>query len=100
MLYRKTMAFPRLMPSMATDMLITLMMKFQVIVSASQTRTILILRWLSCLLAEIPQIKIDLVSKISTESHASTNPFLDELSKDLAEDKKQGHNLSPYLYCK
>ena len=44
MLYKKTMAFPGLMPSMAIDMLITLMMKLQVMVSASQTRTILILR--------------------------------------------------------
>ena len=97
MLYRKTIAFAGLMPSMATDTLMTLMMKFQVIVSASQTRTRLILRWLSCLLAEIPKIKIDLVSKISTESQASTNPFLDQLSKYLPEDQKQGLNLSPYL---
>ena len=44
MLYKKTMAFPGLMLSMAIDMLITLMMKLQVMVSASQTRTILILR--------------------------------------------------------
>ena len=41
--------------------------------------------------------KIDLVGKISTESQAPTEPFLDQLSKDLAEDEKQGPNTSPNL---
>ena len=57
-LYRKTMELPGLMLSRATDILINLIMrKFQMIVSTSQTRTILILRLLSCLLSEIPQKK-------------------------------------------
>ena len=34
------------------------------------------------------QDKIDLVGKISTKSQARTDPFLDQLSKDLAEDEK------------
>ena len=41
--------------------------------------------------------KIDLVGKISTESQALTDHFLDQLSKDLAEDEKQGPNISPHL---
>ena len=41
--------------------------------------------------------KIDLVGKISTESQAPTDPFLDQLSTDLAEDEKQGPNTSPHL---
>ena len=34
------------------------------------------------------QDKIDLVGKISTKSQARTDPFLDQLSKNLAEDEK------------
>ena len=57
-LYKKTMELPGLMLSRATDILIPLRMrKFQMIVSESQTRTILIMRLLSCLLLETPQIK-------------------------------------------
>ena len=41
--------------------------------------------------------EVDLVGKISTESQAPTDPFLDQLSKDLAEDEKQGPNISPHL---
>ena len=41
--------------------------------------------------------KIDLVGKISTESQAPTDPFLDQLSKDLAENEKQGPNIYPHL---
>ena len=41
--------------------------------------------------------KIDLAGKISTESQAPTDPFLDQLSKDLAEDEKRGPNISPHL---
>ena len=41
--------------------------------------------------------KIDLVGKIYTESQAPTDSFLYQLSKDLAEDKKQGPNISPHL---
>ena len=41
--------------------------------------------------------KRDLVGKISTGSQAPTDPFLDQLSKDLAEDEKQGPNISPHL---
>ena len=35
--------------------------------------------------------------KISTESQAPTGSFLYQLSKDLAEDEKQGPNISPHL---
>ena len=41
--------------------------------------------------------KLDLVGKISTESQAPTDPFLDQLSKDLAEHGKQSTNISPHL---
>ena len=41
--------------------------------------------------------KIDLVGKISTESYVSIDLFLEQLSKDLAEDEKQGPNISPHL---
>ena len=41
--------------------------------------------------------KIDLVGKISTESQVSIDLFLEQLSKDLAEDEKQGPNFSPHL---
>ena len=34
--------------------------------------------------------KIDLAGKISTESKALIDPFLDQLSKDLTEDESQG----------
>ena len=53
------------------------------------------LRLLSCLLSGIPQI--NLVVKISTEAQAPADPFLDQLSKDLAEDEKQGPNIFPHL---
>ena len=41
--------------------------------------------------------KIDLVGKISTESKVSTDLFLKQLSKDLAEDEEQGPNIYPHL---
>ena len=41
--------------------------------------------------------KIYLVSKISTESHGPTDPFLQQLSTDLAEDEKQGPDIFPHL---
>ena len=41
--------------------------------------------------------KIDLVGKISTKAQAPADPFLDQLSKDLVEDEKQGSNISPHL---
>ena len=41
--------------------------------------------------------QIDLIGKISTESQAPTDPFLDQLAKDLAEDEKQGPIISPHL---
>ena len=41
--------------------------------------------------------KIDLVGKISTESQTQTDTFLNQLSKDLAEDEKQSPNISPHL---
>ena len=41
--------------------------------------------------------KIDLFGKIFTESQTPTDPFLDQLSKDLAEDEKQGPSISPHL---
>ena len=41
--------------------------------------------------------EIDLVGKTTTESLAPTDPFLDQLSKDLTEDEKQGPNISPHL---
>ena len=41
--------------------------------------------------------KIDLVGKISTESKVSTDLFLEQLSKDLAENEEQGPNKSPHL---
>ena len=41
--------------------------------------------------------QIDLIGKISTESQAPTDPFLDQLAKDLTEDEKQGPNISPHL---
>ena len=41
--------------------------------------------------------KIDLVGKISTEAQAPADAFPDQLSKDLAEDEKQGPNISPHL---
>ena len=41
--------------------------------------------------------KIELDSKISTEVQAPADPFLDQLSKDLVEDEKQGSNISPHL---
>ena len=44
-----------------------------------------------------PDKKIDLIGKISTKSQAPTDPFLDQISKDLAEYEKQGCNISPYL---
>ena len=53
------------------------------------------LRLLSCLLSGIPQI--NLVVKISTEAQAPADPFLDQLSKDLTGDEKQGPNISPHL---
>ena len=37
--------------------------------------------------------KIDLVGKISTKAQAPADPFLDQLSKDLVEDEKQGPNI-------
>ena len=37
--------------------------------------------------------KIELDSKISTEVQAPADPFLDQLSKDLVEDEKQGPNI-------
>ena len=40
--------------------------------------------------------KIDLVGKISTESKVSTDLFLKQLSKDLAEDEEQGPNIYPH----
>ena len=43
------------------------------------------------------QDEIDLVAKISTEAQAPADPSLDQLSKDLAEDEKQGPNISPHL---
>ena len=46
---------------------------------------------------ENPPDKIDLVGKISTESQAQTDPFLDPSSKHLALDEKQGSNISPHL---
>ena len=39
--------------------------------------------------------KIDLVGKISIS--ISTDLFLEQLPKDLAEDEKQGPNISPHL---
>ena len=41
--------------------------------------------------------KIDLVGKISTEAQAPADAFPNQLSKDLAEDEKQGPNISPHL---
>ena len=41
--------------------------------------------------------KIDLVGKIFTEAQTLADPFLEQLSKDLAEDEKQGPNTSPHL---
>ena len=41
--------------------------------------------------------KIDLVGKIPTEAQAPADLFLDQLSKDLVEDEKQGPNISPHL---
>ena len=41
--------------------------------------------------------RINLSGKISTESKAPTDSFLDQLSKDLAEDEKQGPSISPHL---
>ena len=38
-----------------------------------------------------------MVGKISTESQAPTDSFLDQLSKDLTEDGKQGPDISPRL---
>ena len=38
-----------------------------------------------------------MVGKIFTESQAPTDPFLDQLSKNLAEHEKQGPNISPHL---
>ena len=92
-LYRKTIELPGLMLSRATDILINLMMrKFQMIVSTSQTRTILI--QVSKLLAvRNSSDKIDLVGKISTKAQAPADPFLDQLSKDLVEYEKQGPNI-------
>ena len=42
--------------------------------------------------------KIDLARKISTESKALIEPFLDQLNKDLAEDESQGPGTSD-SYC-
>ena len=41
--------------------------------------------------------KIDLVGKIFTKSQAPTDPFQDQLSKDLAEDEKQCPDKFPRL---
>ena len=41
--------------------------------------------------------KIYLVSKISTESHGPTDPFLEQLSTDFAEDEIQGPDIFPHL---
>ena len=38
-----------------------------------------------------------MIGKISTEAQAPADSFLDQLSKDLAEDEKQGPNISPHL---
>ena len=38
-----------------------------------------------------------MVGKISTKAQAPADPFLDQLSKDLVEDEKQGSNISPHL---
>ena len=90
------MELPRIMPSRATDMLIPLMMKFQMITSTSQTRTILILKLLRCLLPEIPQKKQIWLVK-SPPNQTLTDFFLDQLSKDFGEDEKQDPNSSSHL---
>ena len=41
--------------------------------------------------------KIGLAGKIFTKSQAPPDPFLDQLSKDLEKDEKQGPNISPHL---
>lgn len=77
---KKTIILSGLMPSRASDILIPLIiMKFQMIASASKTRAILMLRLLRWLLTEILTIKIDLAGKISNESKALTESFLDQL---------------------
>ena len=38
-----------------------------------------------------------MVGKIFTEAQTLADPFLEQLSKDLAEDEKQGPNISPHL---
>ena len=101
-LCRKPMELTGLMLSGETDMLmplmlIMMMMIFQMIVSASQIRAILILKMLKMLAARNSPDKIDLVGIISTESQAPTDPFLDQFSKDFTEDEKHGPNISPHL---
>ena len=41
--------------------------------------------------------KIDLAGKISTKSEAPADPFLDQLSTDLAEDEKKRPSISLHL---